>query len=408
MPKTQRYLGFSQLKVGIFVFVGLLVFGFLILNASGDFNPFEKQLSLKARFASADGLREGAEVQLAGVRIGKVEKVRFLPPDSPEDEKVEAVFKVAEELDGRPISDRIRTDSTAQLVATSVLGNDKMINISPGTVKGEPVAENHVLNSSTAISINQLTSTGNDLLQQINKIAIPANEILTKANRGEGTLGRVINDDALYNNLDSTVGEAKVTMLRLQNVLEQVRSGNGTAGKLLNDPELYNNLNSTITQLESISTDLRNGKGSAGKFLTDDQLYNETRGAIQDLRSSINELKPTFEKLNSTVADINVITSDLNAGKGTAGKLLKDEQLYEDARNTLARFNSTAAKLDVILGDAQSGKGTVGKLLTDETLYNNINQTSSNINQLSSEGTKLIYDFRQNPKKFLRIKLSIF
>ncbi|MGI8884560.1 MAG: MlaD family protein [Pyrinomonadaceae bacterium] len=408
MPKTQRYLGFSQLRVGIFVLIGLVVFALLILNASGDFNPFEKQMYLKARFASADGLREGAEVQLAGVRIGNVEQVRFLPPDSPETEKVEAVFKVAEELDGRPISERIRTDSTAQLVATSVLGNDKMINISPGTVKGEPVAENHVLNSSTAISINQLTSTGNDLLQQINKIAIPANEILTKANRGEGSLGEFINNESFYNNLDSTVGEAKVTMLRLQNVLEQVRSGNGTAGKLLNDPELYNNLNSTITQLETISKDLRAGKGSAGKFLTDDQLYNETRGAIQDLRDSINELKPTFEKLNATVADINVITSDLNQGKGSAGKFLKDEQLYEDARNTLARFNSTAEKLDVILGDAQSGKGTIGKLLTDESLYNNINQTSSNINQLSSEGTKLIYDFRQNPKKFLRIKLSIF
>ena len=82
MPKTQRYLGFSQLRVGIFVLIGLLVFGFLILNASGDFNPFEKQVSLKARFASADGLREGAEVQLAGVRIGTVKQVRFLPPDS--------------------------------------------------------------------------------------------------------------------------------------------------------------------------------------------------------------------------------------------------------------------------------------------------------------------------------------
>ena len=408
MPKTQRYLGFSQLRVGIFVLIGLVVFGFLILNATGDFNPFEKQLSLKARFVTADGLREGAEVQLAGVHIGNVEAVRFLPPDSPEDEKVEALIRVSETLDGRPISDRIRTDSTAQLVATSVLGNDKMINITPGTVKGTPVSENHVLNSSTAISINQLTSTGNDLLQQINKIAIPANEILNKANRGDGSLGRFINDENFYNNLDSTVGEAKLTMVRLQTILEKVKSGDGTAGKLLNDPELYNNLNSTISELETISKDLRAGRGSAGKFLTDDALYNDTRGAIQDLRDSINQLKPSFEKLNRVVGDIDLITQDLNQGKGTAGKFLKDEQLYEEARNTLARFNSTAEKLDVLLGDAQSGKGTIGKLLTDDSLYNNINQTSSNINQLSSEGTKLIYDFRQNPKKFLRIKLSLF
>lgn len=408
MPRTQNNLTFSQLRVGLFVLIALAVLGFLILNSTGEFNPFEKKLHLKARFVTADGLREGAEVQLAGVTIGKVDEVKFLPPDSPEDEKIEARISVAQALDGQPISERIRTDSLAQLVALSVLGNDKMINISPGTAKGDSVGENSVLNSSTAISINQLTSTGNDLLQQINKIAVPANEILTRANRGEGSLGKFLTEEQFYNNLDATVGEAKVTMLRLQNVLEQVRSGNGTAGKLLNDPELYNNLNSTITQLEAVSKDLRNGKGSAGKFLTDDELYNETRGAIRDLRASINELKPTFEKLNQTVGDINVITSDLNQGKGTAGKFLKDEQLYEDARNTLARFNSTAEKLDVILGDAQSGKGTVGKLLTDETLYNNINQTASNVNQLSSEGTKLIYDFRQNPRKYLRIRVSIF
>jgi phospholipid/cholesterol/gamma-HCH transport system substrate-binding protein len=75
--------------------------------------------------------------------------------------------------------------------------------------------------------------------------------------------------------------------------------------------------------------------------------------------------------------------------------------LYEDARITLDRINA-------ILGDAQAGKGTIGKLVTDETLYNNINQTASNVNQFSSETTKLIYDFRQNPKKYLRIKLSLF
>ncbi len=112
--------------------------------------------------------------------------------------------------------------------------------------------------------------------------------------------------------------------------------------------------------------------------------------------------------MNQVAENVNGIVVDLNAGKGTAGKFLKDEQLYEDARNTLSRFNSTATKIDLILGDAQNGKGTFGKFLTDETLYNNINQTTANINQITTEGTKLIYDFRQNPKKYLRIKVSLF
>jgi phospholipid/cholesterol/gamma-HCH transport system substrate-binding protein len=381
--------------------LGLAVLAFLILNSSGDFNPFEKKMHLKARFAAADGLREGSEVQLAGVRIGKVEKVTLLPPDSPEDFKIEAIMVIGEELNGSPITERIRTDSNAQLVATSLLANDKIINISPGTSKGSPVSENDILESRVAISINQLTQTGNDLLEQINKLAVPANEILNKANQGEGTLGRLVNDEALYRNLDSAVAETKLTVTKLQTTIDKVNSGQGSAGKLLNDPALYNSLNKTVAQLESISNDVKSGRGSAGKFLTDDALYNETHAAIVDLRTSA-------AKISSIADDFKVISGDLTAGRGTFGKFLKDEQLYNDAKDTLARFNSTATKIESILGDAQAGKGTLGKFVTDETLFNNINQTASNFNQLSSEGTKLIYDFRQNPKKYLRIKLSIF
>ncbi|MGQ0542336.1 MAG: MlaD family protein [Blastocatellia bacterium] len=401
MVQTRRTLSFSQLRVGIFVLFGLAVLAFLILNSTGDFNPFEKKLRLKARFAAADGLREGSEVQLAGVRIGKVEQVTLLPPDTPEESKIEALLAVDSELNGSPISDRIRTDSLAQLVAVSVLANDKIINISPGTSKGTPVAENHILESSEAISINQLTKTGNDLLQQINKLAVPANEILNKANQGEGTIGRIVNDESLYRNLDATVAETKLTMVKLQTTLEKVNTGQGTAGQLINNPELYTNLNKTVAQLEAISNDIKAGKGTAGKFVTDDALYNETRAAIIDLRTSA-------AKINAIADDFKLITGDLVGGNGSLGKFLKDEKLYENARDTLAKFNSTATRIESLLADAQSGKGTIGKLVTDETLYNSINQTASNVNQISSEGTKLIYDFRQNPKKFLRIKLSLF
>lgn len=401
MPKTDRYLGFKQLRVGVFVLVGLLVLGFLILNSTGDFNPFKDTLTLKARFKTADGLREGAEVQLAGVNIGKVSEVRLLPPDSPEEAKIEAVMIVDASLDGKPISQRIKNDSTAQLIATSVLANDKIINITPGSQTAAGVTENDVLDSSEAISINQLTQTGNELLQQINKLSIPTNEILNKANQGEGTLGRIINDESLYKNLDATMGEAKLSIVQLQNILDKVKSGDGTAGKLLNDPELYNNLNKTVIQLETISRELKEGRGTAGKFLTDEALYNDSRAAIADFRTSA-------KKLNEIADDVKKLTSELNEGKGTAGKLLKDEEIYNEARTAFARINSTTLRFESILADIQDGKGTVGKLFTDDSLFNNINQTSTNINQLSSESTKLIYDFRQNPKKYLTINFKLF
>ncbi|MDX6574490.1 MAG: phospholipid/cholesterol/gamma-HCH transport system substrate-binding protein, partial [Blastocatellia bacterium] len=90
-----------------------------------------------------------------------------------------------------------------------------------------------------------------------------------------------------------------------------------------------------------------------------------------------------------------------NSGQGTLGKLVKDEAIYNDARTAIARFNTTAARIDNVVAGAQRGEGTLGKLITDDQLY-------SNVNNLSSEGVKLMYDFRQNPKKYLTIKFQLF
>lgn len=401
MIDANKSLTLSKLRVGIFVLFGLAVLGFLILNASGDFNPFATKLRLKAHFGGADGLRPGSEVQLAGVRIGKVEEVTLLPADKENRSLIEAVVAVDDELNGKPMTERIRTDSVAQLVAPSFLANDKVINITPGTLEGSPVQNGQTLNSGESVSISNLTETGNELLGKINELAVPVNDILTKANKGEGTLGRVINDERLYDNLDATVSETKLTLAKLQTTIEKINNGDGSAGKLLNDAQLYDNLNKTVLQLEAISSEIRAGRGTAGKLVNDEALYNDTRAAINEFRTSA-------VKINGIADDLKLITTDISEGKGTAGKLFKDDQLYDEARNTLAKFNQTATRLEMMLGDAQAGKGTLGRLVTDETLYLNLNQTASNINQLSSEGSKLIYDFRQNPKKYLRIKLSLF
>jgi phospholipid/cholesterol/gamma-HCH transport system substrate-binding protein len=394
MPNTRKSFRLSQVRVGIFVLFGLAILGFLIMNSTGDFNPFEKKLRLKARFVAADGLREGSEVQLAGVRIGKVDSVLLLPPDTEEDAKIEAQMTVDHELSGRPITERIRTDSTAQLVAVSLLASDKLINISPGTTRGEPVQENYVLESRNSTTISNLTETGNDLLDQIKRLAVPANEILSKANRGEGTLGRIVNDESLYRNLDTTIADAKTSIRQLQITIDKVNRGEGSAGQFLNDKALYNNLNKSVLQIEAITRDIRAGRGTAGKIVSDDALYNETRLAVNDLRSAANR--------------INLLLDDVSAGKGTIGKLFNDDKLYGDASLTLDRFNNAATRIESLIADAQAGKGTIGRLMVDDSLYNNANSTAQSINKFSDEATRLIGDFRQNPKKYLRIKLALF
>jgi phospholipid/cholesterol/gamma-HCH transport system substrate-binding protein len=381
MPPSKKTIGFSELRVGLLVLGSIIVLIFLILNATGDINPFATKLHLRARLPNASGLREGSEVRLAGVTVGKVDNIQLLPPtDDPNAPKVEVRLAVNNKIDGQAATNRIRKDSTAQLDSPGLLGNEKIINVTPGTSIVEPVPENFLLPTSSAGGIPELTASGNELMGRLNKISDQVNGIVTKINNGEGSLGRAITDEALYNNLNSTIRET-------QDVIRQIRTGEGSAGKLLNDPALYNNANQIALQLSAISKDLQAGRGTAGKLLTDEALYNKANSTIDRLDQSINQ--------------INGLVGEVRAGRGTVGKLLTDEAIYNDARAAIARFNITAERIDNVVATAQRGEGTMGKLLTDDQLY-------SNVNQLSSESVKLLYDFRQNPKKYLTVKFQLF
>ena len=381
MPKTRKSVSLSELRVGLLVLVSIVILVLLILNASGDINPFAKKLHLKARFGDANGLREGSEVRLAGVRVGKVDKITLLPPsDVPNAPRVEASMVINSTIDGRPATERIRTDSTAQQGSPSLLGNEMLLNITPGSALGQPVKEGTILPSSSSNTVNDFATSGTDLAQRLSKLSDEINIIVRNVKEGKGTVGRLFNDESLYNNLNTTIRDTEDLMV-------QIRSGQGSAGKFVNDPALYNNANEIAKNLKLLSDDLRGGKGTAGKLLNDDELYNR-----------INHIA---DRVDKSVDQINDIVADINAGHGTAGKLLKDEQLYNDARAAIAKFNTAAERIDNVVAAAQRGEGTVGKLLTDETLY-------SNVNQLSSESVKLLYDFRQNPKKYLTIKFQLF
>ncbi len=381
MPPSQKKVTFSQLRVGIFVLLAIGVLIFLILNASGDINPFSRKLHLKARFADANGLREGSEVRLAGVRVGKVDRIVLLEPSPvPNAPRVEAQMVIDATIDGRPANERIRTDSQAQQGSPSLLGNEMLINITPGSAVGQPIQDWAILPSSSSNTVNDFATSGTDLAQRLSKLSDEIGGIVKEVKEGKGTVGRLFSDEALYNNLNATIRET-------EDVMRQVRSGEGSAGRFINDPALYNNANEIALQLRTIAEDLRSGRGTAGKLLTDDELY---------IR-----INRTADRLDRSVDQVNLMIAEINAGRGTLGKLIRDEQIYNDARAAIARFNTTAERIDSVVAAAQRGEGTVGKLLNDDALY-------SNVNQLSSEGVKMLYDFRQNPKKYLTIKFELF
>jgi phospholipid/cholesterol/gamma-HCH transport system substrate-binding protein len=117
-----------------------------------------------------------------------------------------------------------------------------------------------------------------------------------------------------------------------------------------------------------------------GKLLYDPQLHDEALGAVDDVRSDIAEAKKMLD--------------DLNAGRGTAGKLLKDEDFYNQMDLISKKLNATMDKIN-------SGQGTIGQLMTNPALYDSLTTTSN-------EMTNVLKDFQANPKKFLTIRLTLF
>src|SRR5438270_1666035 len=237
MPPAKKGVGLREVRVGLMVIVAIGVFIFLILNASGDISPFASKLHLKARFQNADGLRPGAEVRLAGVTIGKVDDVRLLPPSpDPNAPQVEATFSIKSVIDGRPADELIRQDSKALLGSPSILGSDKVINLTPGTALGQKVKNGDLLQPGAPTGdIAALTASGNELMQQLNKLSAQFTDIAGKINQGQGSAGKFINDEAFYNNLNSTVRNAN-------DLIRQIQTGQGSASQFVNNPELYNNL----------------------------------------------------------------------------------------------------------------------------------------------------------------------
>ncbi len=99
----------------------------------------------------------------------------------------------------------------------------------------------------------------------------------------------------------------------------------GTLGKLLNDESLYNDAKFALTNLGQLSKKLNTAKGTIGKLINDDTLYNEATSAATNLNSIL-------EKINS--------------GQGTLGQLVNDDSLYKDAKDTLLKVDKSIDTLD--------------------------------------------------------------
>jgi phospholipid/cholesterol/gamma-HCH transport system substrate-binding protein len=357
---SQKQLKWSQLKVGLTVVVASITLSVLIFLMSGTGGIFTKKVLLRSYFDNANGLRVGAPVRLAGVDIGNVTRIRVVEDRSKQLTPVEVTLKV-----NTKYRFNLRKDSLTLLSTAGVLG-ETYIDIDSSQAKGPEVRGGDVLPSREVPDFSDMVRSGQGTLQNMDALLKRLDRIIAFVESGQGSVGKLIYDPALYNRLNSTVSE-------FQGLVNQVAQGEGTLGKLFTDEELYQKANATVDKLNLVIDDLNAGKGTAGKFLKDPVLY---------------------DNANQTIANVKKLTDDVNAGKGALGKLAKDEEFAKKLQDTMNKLSDITNRLE-------AGEGTAGKLLRDPSLFNNADQ-------MLVETRGLVKAIRENPKKYLTIHFKVF
>jgi phospholipid/cholesterol/gamma-HCH transport system substrate-binding protein len=358
MPQ-RRELRWSELKVGIVSLTSIILLAIAVFLITGQTGFFAETIIYRTYTPDAGGLRDGAVVRLAGVDVGNVQDVRLSGRTDP-NEAVEVTMEV-----NAGHADDIRTDSQIILGTEGVLG-DSYVNISRGTAAGQPVPPDGTVPFRPTAAFTELVGGSRDLLDNLNVLTTRLNSIVETIDTGEGTVGRLINDDTLYNRIDATVSSA-------ERLVEQISSGEGTLWQLVRSRELYDNLNATTLKLQSVADRIESGDGTVGRLMRDPALFNNAEQLI---------------------AKGTMLVDNINQGQGTLGKLVTDESLHQ-------RLNGTVGNLNSLLTDVRQGDGTIPRLLSDPSLYNSLNSTSTEVREL-------IADFRRNPRQFLTIQLRIF
>ena len=361
MP-SQKEVHWSQLKIGIIVIVAialLITLLFLMTSASG-MSLFSKKVIAQVYFANSGGLKKGAVVELEGVPMGEVSDVQISMDPARKLTPVHATLKLNPAYHAS-----LHTDTHASLGTVGVLG-DTVVDLNSETATGTEFQSGGEFATQTVPTISDVVKSSQGTLQSLNVTLGRLDTIVQGLQQGQGTAGQLLKSRELYDN-------ANATLAQLRALTTSINNGHGSVGKLLHDDTLYTHLNDTAARLDTIATGLQQGKGSAGKLLTDDALYNN---------------------LNQTMAHANSLLAEADAGRGGLGLLVKDPAFAR-------RLNDTVTQLDTTLSNVNSGKGTLGKLATDQAAYDNLNK-------LLTESTSLVTAVRQDPKKYLSIKLKIF
>jgi phospholipid/cholesterol/gamma-HCH transport system substrate-binding protein len=300
---------YQTFRVGLFFLLGLALI-WVTFETLGGGKVFKKDgYAIIAGFESLKELKEGDEVRLAGVKIGAVEKTRLAG------RRAEALLRINRDI-------QIKSDATATIVMAGLLGTN-YIGIDLGSPGAPTLREGAEIRTAVTPDLNtvmaQIGALGQKLegtlgnfgqvlngdgktpglFQKIDRLLSDNSAQVTatmtnvrlaseKLNRPEGTLGKLLNDTKLHDELVATISEIKTSaaearsfVASAQAIIDQVKSGKGTIGALAFDQKAGDDLKASIANLRAVSDKVSRGEGTLGRLLSDDSILRDAQALMK-------------------------------------------------------------------------------------------------------------------------------
>ena len=357
-PKSQE----KTIRVGLLVSAAALVLMVFLFFIGSEQKVFARKNEYKVKFDTVSGLAEGNPVKISGVTVGVVRDI-YLPRD-PRQKDVDIQLMV-----DRKYADRIRGDSRARLKKLGLLAGDSYIDISPGSPRFEALEPGSIIPAARQTNVDQLISSGEDLVDNFVQISYSLKNILSRVDRGEGLLGELTSSPQTKQRLTDTL---LATLNKTNSVLSHVESGRGLMGKLIYDDAYANQLTGSLVQsadslktvVATVQKSFESGQGALPALLNDP----EGKKRVYDL----------VENLRVTSANLATFSTSLQNGQGLVPRLLNDKQVGDQA---LSEFTSLVHQLNSAVTKLNAGEGTAGKLISDPSVYESINDILIGINE---------------------------
>ena len=258
-----------QARVGLLVLAGLALFLVALFALANRSFLFSNTFYVKANYDQVSGLQSGASVQFQGVNVGRVESVSLPEEAGGQITVTMAIREAAKHL--------IHTTTQAQIKSDGLVGNMIVVLVNPqeDLAEAEPVEEGDFIVGVDPFDVFEISDRAVESVQRFAEAATSFEQIMLDIRNGEGTIGKLIYDPALYSSMLTTADETQLLMRNLgrdaealvvlaeeatqgvESILAKVDEGDGSLALLLNDPGLYNQLLATSDTLQGISGDLR-------------------------------------------------------------------------------------------------------------------------------------------------------